>query len=84
MNAHARIQTDVKPSHSDAELLAFDAVFEFGGIMCAEAALLVASAGAGDLSETEARLWNMRRILKAATASWREAVPAPSNEGGGR
>lgn len=60
----------------DAELLSLDAVVDFAGELCQQAAALLAAAASADLPATEARLWTCRRVLTAAITSWREAVPA--------
>ena len=60
----------------DAELIALDAVIDFAGVLCQQSAALLAAAASADLAATEAHLWTCKRVLTAAIASWREAVPA--------
>lgn len=80
MNALPHLSNLVAQTLSDAELLACDAVTEGAGLLLQQSAALLAAASAGDLVETEARLWTCRRVLTTAITSWREAVPQSDRE----
>lgn len=80
MNAPAQIPTNAASVMADSQLIACDAIVEFAGILCCESAALLAASAACDVSAVEARLWTCRRVLTAAIATWREAVPAPPKD----
>jgi hypothetical protein len=70
--------TEIEPraSLSDGVLIALDGVVEVAPVLILEATALLAAAAAADIGAVEARLWTLRRALKEAIATWREAVPS--------
>ena len=68
--------TEIEPraSISDGVLIACDGVAELAQTLVLQSVALLSAASAGDIAATEARLWALRRALKEAVATWREAV----------
>lgn len=80
MNAPLNLPITCEHVASEAELIALGGVTEFAAVLCRESAALLAAAASADVVATEVRLWTCRRTLVAAILSWREAVPALSQE----
>jgi hypothetical protein len=66
---------------TDRQLIALDFVGEVAATLCQLSTALVAATACADAAAVEVRLWELRRALTAAIASWREAVPADIDGG---
>lgn len=67
---------------SDSQIIACGFVHDCAGTLLCISTHLLAAASAGDVAGVEARIWQVRRILRDMATAWRDAVPRGDDNGG--